>query len=185
LLETLISHAKQSAWRFLKNVLYQWIEDSPFQLAAALSYYALFSMAPLLVISISVAGFFFGSEAAQNRIVDTIRETVGQESAQAIQAMIQNAERCDFGLWRRWLPDHRLTLGLLFIAHLFFRGGVYTGLRDSVRIGSRAGGKRPKYCWRDCGKAIPATGEKKRSGSLKLRHHLEGAFRAAVDRAAV
>ncbi|HEU4343544.1 MAG TPA: YihY/virulence factor BrkB family protein [Candidatus Binatia bacterium] len=82
---------KKPAWQFLKDVVYQWIEDSPFQLAAAVSYYALFSMAPLLVISISVAGFFFGREAAQNQVVDTIRGTVGQESAQAIQAMIQDA----------------------------------------------------------------------------------------------
>ena len=115
---------KKSAWRFLKNVLYQWIEDSPFQLAAALSYYALFSMAPLLVISISVAGFFFGSEAAQNRIVDTIRETVGQESAQAIQAMIQNAsEKPKTGMISTFMGA---------VALLFGAGGVVGQLQTSL-----------------------------------------------------
>lgn len=114
---------KKSAWQFL-NVVYQWIEDSPFQLAAALSYYALFSMAPLLVISISVAGFFFGGEAAQNQVVDTIRETVGQESAQAIQAMIQNAsEKPKTGM---------ISTVMGAVALLFGAGGVVGQLQTSL-----------------------------------------------------
>ena len=53
-----------SAWKLLKAIFVNWVDDEPFQLAAALSYYTLFSLAPLLVISISVAGFVFGREAA-------------------------------------------------------------------------------------------------------------------------
>ena len=49
-----------------------WNEDRPFELAAALAYYTLFSLAPMLVIAVSVAGFFFGREAAQNQIVETL-----------------------------------------------------------------------------------------------------------------
>jgi hypothetical protein len=77
--------------RVLKDTVVQWMEDQPFQLAAALSYYTLFSLAPLLVIVISIAGFAFGRDAAQNRIVETIQGLVGRESAAAIQAIIQNA----------------------------------------------------------------------------------------------
>src|SRR6185503_11301086 len=82
---------KKTIWQLLKDSVTQWLEDNPFQLAAALSYYTLFSLAPLLIIVIAVAGFAFGAEAAQNRIVETLRGLIGQESAAAIQAMIQNA----------------------------------------------------------------------------------------------
>jgi membrane protein len=81
----------KSLWKLLKTIFIKWLEDDPFQSAAALSYYTLFSLAPLLIISIAVAGFVFGREAAQNQIVSTIQGLIGQESAQAVQAMIQNA----------------------------------------------------------------------------------------------
>jgi len=80
----------KSLWQFLKDTVLKWIEDDPFQLAAALSYYTFFSLAPLLIIVIAVAGFSFGKEAAQNQIVETIQGMVGRESAEAVQEMIQN-----------------------------------------------------------------------------------------------
>ncbi len=82
---------QKSIWRLLKYTVNQWIEDQPFQLSAALSYYTLFSLAPLLIIVIAVAGFVFGREAAEHQIVGTIQEMIGQQSAQAVQGMIQNA----------------------------------------------------------------------------------------------
>jgi membrane protein len=82
---------RKSIWQFLKDVFTQWINDEPFLLASSLSYYTLFSLAPLLVIAIAVAGFVFGREAAQNQIVETMGGMIGPESAQAIQGMIENA----------------------------------------------------------------------------------------------
>jgi membrane protein len=82
---------RKSIWQFLKDIFTQWIGDEPFLLASSLSYYTLFSLTPLLVISIAVAGFVFGTEAAQNQIVETIGGMIGPESAQAIQGMIENA----------------------------------------------------------------------------------------------
>lgn len=115
---------QKSAWQFLKDVVYQWIEDSPFQLSAAVSYYTLFSLAPLLIICISVAGLFFGREAAQNQVVDTIGRTVGQESAQAIQAMIQNAsDKPKTGM---------ISTVVGAIALLFGAGGVVGQLQTSL-----------------------------------------------------
>ena len=60
-------------WKLSKTIVMKWLDDDPFQSAAALSYYTLFSLAPLLIISIAVAGFVFGREAAQNQIVTTIQ----------------------------------------------------------------------------------------------------------------
>jgi membrane protein len=77
---------RKSIWQFVKDVFTQWIEDEPFLLASSLSYYTLFSLTPLLVIAIAVAGLVFGREAAQNQIVETIGGMIGTESAQAIRA---------------------------------------------------------------------------------------------------
>src|SRR5882724_1525129 len=82
---------KKSIWGLLKRTVAQWIEDQPFQLASSLSYYTLFSLAPLLIIVIAIAGLAFGREAAEHEIVGTIQGMIGQQSAQAIQGMIQNA----------------------------------------------------------------------------------------------
>jgi membrane protein len=81
----------KSLWKFLRDIATQWFEDEPFQLAAALSYYTLFSLAPILIIAIALAGFFFDREAATNQIVQTFQGFVGQESAKAVQEMIRNA----------------------------------------------------------------------------------------------
>jgi membrane protein len=82
---------RKSLWQFLRTVFTQWMGDEPFLLASSLSYYTLFSIAPLLVIAIAVAGFVFDREAAQNQIVETIGGMIGPESAEAIQGMIENA----------------------------------------------------------------------------------------------
>src|SRR6267143_695819 len=121
--------------RVLKDTVVQWMEDQPFQLAAALSYYTLFSLAPLLVIVISIAGFAFGRDVAQNRIVETIQGLVGRESAAAIQAIIQNASsKPDSGFLST-------VLGLLIL--LIGAGGVVGQLQTSLNtiwgVTSKAG----------------------------------------------
>ena len=82
---------KRSVWLLLKTTVMQWVEDQPFQLASSLSYYTLFSLAPLLIIVIAIAGLAFGHETAQQQIVGTIQGMIGQQSAEAVQGMIQNA----------------------------------------------------------------------------------------------
>ncbi len=77
----------------LKDTVGQWNEDKAPQLAAALAYYTLFSLAPLLIIVIAVSGLVFGQQAAQNQIVGQIQGMVGQQGAEMIQTMIQNASR--------------------------------------------------------------------------------------------
>jgi membrane protein len=83
-----------SFWTLGKESFNQWWnEDRPFELAAALAYYTIFSMAPLLVIAIAVAGFVFGREAAQDQVVRTLSDFVGQDGGKAVQEAIQNASR--------------------------------------------------------------------------------------------
>src|SRR5215217_2667410 len=78
-------------WALLKDSWNAWSTDKAPRLGAALAYYTIFSLAPLLVIVIAVAALVFGQEAAQGKIVTEIQEVVGVESTRAIQAMIDKA----------------------------------------------------------------------------------------------
>ena len=98
-------------WGLLKGTFTQWNEDKPFQLAAALSYYTLFSLAPLLIIAIAVAGLVFGQEAAQHQIVGAIQGIVGRQSAEAIQEMIKNAGARGSGITATLLGVGTLLIG--------------------------------------------------------------------------
>src|SRR4051812_16442411 len=71
----------------------EWIEDKAPRLGAALAYYTIFSIAPLLVIAIAIAGFVFGQEAAQGQISAQIEHLVGAQGGQAIQAMLKSANQ--------------------------------------------------------------------------------------------
>ena len=82
---------KKSIWQLLKTTVMQWFEDQPFQLASSLAYYTLFSLAPLLIIVIAIAGLVFGREAAQQQIVGTLQGMIGEQSAEAVKGMIQSA----------------------------------------------------------------------------------------------
>jgi membrane protein len=82
--------------QLLRETLVEWWRDDALRLGAALSYYTLFSLAPLLVVSVAVAGLVFGQEAASGRIVAEMRGLMGPEGAAAIQSMIERAA---------WQPD--------------------------------------------------------------------------------
>jgi membrane protein len=120
------SRKPQSLWQFAKTVVTQWLEDQPFQLASSLSYYTLFSLAPLLIIAIAVAGLVFGREAAQNQVVETLRGLIGQDSAKAVQDMIQNASN---------KPKTGVISTILgVVALLFGAGGVVGQLQTSINM---------------------------------------------------
>jgi YihY family inner membrane protein len=77
----------------VKRAAVKWNADDCLTLGAALAYYTVFSLAPILVIVIAVAGAVFGPEAAQGEIVTQIRGLTGEEGATAIQSLIQSASR--------------------------------------------------------------------------------------------
>ncbi|MBM0742890.1 YihY/virulence factor BrkB family protein [Phormidium sp. CLA17] len=79
--------------RLIKGTIAEWKEDNVPVLAAALAYYTVFSLAPLLLIAIAIAGAVFGEEAARGELVRQIQGLVGKDGAEAIQAMIQNADK--------------------------------------------------------------------------------------------
>jgi membrane protein len=70
-----------------------WIEDYAPSMGAALAYYTLFSVAPLLLIVIAVAGFVFGDDAARGEIFEQLRALMGDEGAAAVERLLQSANR--------------------------------------------------------------------------------------------
>lgn len=74
-----------------KNAYKQWMLNNPFEQSAVIAYYTLFSLPSLLVIVITIAGYFFGQDAVQNRITTEIGSFIGQGTSEAIETMISNA----------------------------------------------------------------------------------------------
>ena len=72
-------------WHLVRETAVQWFNANPFRLSAALAYYTLFSMAPILVIAVSVAGLVFGEEAVQGQVFGQLRDLFGDETALAMQ----------------------------------------------------------------------------------------------------
>jgi membrane protein len=83
-------HLKQ-IWGLIGKSAIAWIDDYAPSMGAALAYYTLFSAAPLLIITIAVAGLFFGQEAAQGEIVAQIQGLIGREGAIVVQGLLKSA----------------------------------------------------------------------------------------------
>src|SRR5215467_9654332 len=79
----------KALWQLAKETFAEWSGDKVPRLAAALSYYSLFSLAPVLIIVIAVAGLAFGHDAAQGRVVQEFEGLIGSEGARAIQSIIE------------------------------------------------------------------------------------------------
>jgi membrane protein len=82
-------------WGLLKITYSQWRRDQASLMAAALAYYTVFSLAPLSIIVIAIAGSVFGEQAAKGELVAQIQDVIGREGAQLIQTAIENATQLD------------------------------------------------------------------------------------------
>ena len=78
-------------WPLSKQAFSEWSEDKATKLAAALAFYTMLSIAPLLIICIKIVGKIFGAKAASGQITGYLTSTVGQKGAEAAQEMIKNA----------------------------------------------------------------------------------------------
>ncbi|MHB8972874.1 MAG: YihY/virulence factor BrkB family protein [Pirellulaceae bacterium] len=79
--------------RLLKETWLEWYQSRTFELGAALAFYAIFSITPVIVLALTAAGLILGSEAAQGRLTQEIESTVGRTVAGAIQATAQYTYR--------------------------------------------------------------------------------------------
>lgn len=112
--------------RLLKDTVQEWNEDNVPMLAAALAYYTVFSLAPLLLIAIAIAGAFLGEEAARGEIFAQLRGILGVPAAEAIAALIENASKPNSGGTIATI----ISVGIL----IFGASGVFGQLQMALNI---------------------------------------------------
>lgn len=107
----------------LKKSYTSWMDNEPFQKSAIIAYYTLFSLPSLLIIVVTIAGYFFGKEAVQGRITGQISRFIGEGAAEAIENMISSAAL-----------DNNSTLTVVFgVAMLIFGAtGVFFQLKIAM-----------------------------------------------------
>ena len=105
--------------------MWQWFNHNAFEMAAALGYYTLVSLAPLIIILIAIVGPFFGAAATENYIVGAIAGIAGEESARAVQAVVHNANQHGSGVLASVIGIALLLLGA---------GAVVGQLQQSLNV---------------------------------------------------
>lgn len=85
-------------WKLTREALSAWSEDYAPSMGAAIAFYTIFSVAPVLIVIIAVAGFFFGEEAARGELFGQIRGMLGDEAAAAVQGIVREASRPGSGI---------------------------------------------------------------------------------------
>jgi membrane protein len=111
------------AWKILKIAVDQWFVHRSARLGAALAYYSVFSMGPLLLIVISVAGLFFGEDAVRGNLTAQFRSLLGETGSKAVEAMLAGASSPDTG---------RVAAVTGVILLLVAALGVVSQLKDAV-----------------------------------------------------
>ena len=107
----------------MKDAALAWNNDGAASMGAAIAFYTIFSIAPLLIITMAIAGFFFGADAAQGQIYAQTRSLVGAEGATALQGLVMSASRPTEGIIAT-------VLGLIFM--IFGATGVFAELQGAM-----------------------------------------------------
>jgi membrane protein len=99
------------AWGLIKDSVNGWINDRAPRKGAALAFYTVFSLAPLLIITIAVAGLILGEHAARGEIVAQIEDLMGRTGAEAIESIISNSQQKSTGTLATVLGLMTLVVG--------------------------------------------------------------------------
>lgn len=103
--------SRTGLWSLTKTSFLSWRQDHASSMGAALAYYTLFSIAPVLIIVIAVAGFFFGAEAARGEIVEQLRGLLGDDGAAAVEGLLASASEPEEGALATLVSLALLALG--------------------------------------------------------------------------
>jgi membrane protein len=110
-------------WDVLREVGERWIAHNCLSLGAAIAFYAIFALAPLLLIAISMASAVFGADAARGAIFTQLQGLVGDEAASGAQALLESAWREPHGTWATTIAVVTLLVGAT---------GVFVELRNAL-----------------------------------------------------
>ena len=110
-------------WSMLKETVNDWLDDKASRLAAALAFYTLLSIAPLLVLAVSIAGLVFGADAARGEIAGQLRSLMGPEASEGVQKLLTSAQS----------PREGILATLVGVVVLLFgASGVFGELQESL-----------------------------------------------------
>lgn len=124
--------------RIFKHAGQAWVNDKVPTLGAALAYYTVFSIAPILFLAIGIAGLVFGPQAARGEIIEQIGGTVGEPAAKAIQNVLTNVEQSGGGV--------KFTIiGVVIL--LFTASGVFAQLQESLNVIWKAEDNKKGSTW--------------------------------------
>ncbi|MFL6660503.1 MAG: YihY/virulence factor BrkB family protein [Massilia sp.] len=101
----------------------EWFRHRAASKGAALAFYTAFSIAPILVLVIAVAGFFYGAEAAQGQLLVELKSLLGRQGAEAVQLVLAGARNKEGGLWATIVATVLLLVGATT---------VFAELKDSL-----------------------------------------------------
>jgi membrane protein len=107
----------------MRCAVMEWLDHRASSKGAALAFYTLFSLAPVLVLVIAVAGFFYGAEAAQGQLLTQLRGLVGPQGAETIQAILAGARNKESGFFATIVATVLLLIGATT---------VFSELKDSL-----------------------------------------------------
>ena len=111
-----------SLFQAVKRAALQWVAHKDSRMGAALSYYSVFSIGPLILIAVAIAGLLFGRDAVQGQVTTALQDLLGENGAQAINGMLQSADR----------PAQGILATVLGVVTLVFAAiGVVVQLKDA------------------------------------------------------
>ena len=110
-------------WSLLKETMSEFMENNSWQKGAALAYYTIFALPPMLIIIISAAGYFFGKQAVSGEIYYQIKEVIGTEGAYSVQKMVENVNE---------FSDVNFATLIGVVALFIAATGVFISLQDSL-----------------------------------------------------
>jgi membrane protein len=114
---------KKNLWNLLKNTASEWVEDKCPQVGAALAYFTVFSLAPLILVLLAVFGFFYGNEHAREKIIEQLQYFVDPSGIKVIKDISASTAKPASGVLAT-------TIGLL--VGLFGASGVFGQLQDAL-----------------------------------------------------
>jgi membrane protein len=121
-----ITSLMSSRWvSLVRQTVTEWVEDGALRLSAAMAYYSVFSIAPLLVIFISIAGLVLGPDAVRGQLDEQLSSYIGKQAAAGVQSMVQGAAKPAQG----WIGT---IVG--FVVLLVGATGVFGQLKDALNI---------------------------------------------------
>lgn len=115
---------KNIGW-LLSETFNQFIDDKAFKMSAALSYYAAFSIGPMLIIIIAIAGFLFGEDAIRGQIFKEMYSLMGKDGASLLETILKGAANTTTGIFATII-----SLLFLFLGSV----GVFLELQESLNI---------------------------------------------------